>query len=291
MTNTKHKSDRELIGQGICNTIVPFFNGIPATAAIARSAVNIREGAKTRVAGIIHALILLLIVLLFSPIASHIPKAFLAGILMFVSVRMINLHEFKTIMKISRLETIVLIATFSLTVLTDLVFAVEVGMVLAIFLVFVRLTNIIDVHPMSHYGPDSAINNIIAANPNLQNTVAVYTINGPFFFGTMNLFDKKITEQLDEKKPVIVLRMKYVPFIDSTGAIRLNDFIHERLKRKGIVLLSGLHPEVRKTLDDNEEFRKMFKPQHIFRKTIDALMYLERNYHHLLLEQNGKEKK
>ena len=288
MSNTKHKSDKELIGQGVCNIIMPFFNGIPATAAIARSAVNIREGAKTRMAGIIHGLILLIIILLLSPIAKYIPKAFLAGMLMYVSARMINVQEFRTIIKISRSESIVLFATFGLTVLTDLVFAVEVGMVLAIFLVFVRLTKIIDIRPMTEYSSDTSINNIIAANPNLTGAVGVYTLNGPFFFGAMNVFDKKITEQLDVKKMAIILRMKYVPFVDSTGVTRLNEFIKERQKEKSIVFLSGLHPPVKETLEKNEEFRKTFNQNHIFRKTIDALIYVEKNYHILLLEQGRK---
>lgn len=124
MTNTKHKSNKELIGQGISNLILPFFNGIPSTAAIARSAINIREGAKTRFSGIIHALIILLILIFFAPLGKYIPKAFLAGILMVVSIKMINIEEIKSIIRTGKSEAIVMLTTFILTIATDLVFAV-----------------------------------------------------------------------------------------------------------------------------------------------------------------------
>jgi len=145
MTGTKHNSNKELVAQGIVNMIVPFFGGIPATAAVARTAVNIREGAKTRIAGMIHALILLLTILFFAPVAKYIPKSFLAGILMFVSLKMINIREIWTILHLSKSETLGLLITLSLTVLTDLVFAVEVGFVFAVILVFIRLINEIQI--------------------------------------------------------------------------------------------------------------------------------------------------
>ncbi len=285
MTNTKHNSNKELIGQGICNIVLPFFGAIPSTAAIARSAVNIREGAKTRFAGIIHGLFLLLTLLVFAPIAQYIPRSFLAGILMVVSFKMINIHEFRTIMKISKMETLVLFITFFFTIFTDLVLAVEVGMVLAIFLLFIRLINIINVTTIHDYHPQEGINALLNRNSKLKEIVNIYTLHGPFFFGAMSVFDKKMNEHLDNRKPITILRMKFVPFIDSTGLVRLNDFIREHQKKGGVVLIADLLPEVKKTLHKNEEFASLVKDESLFEKTKQAVTYVERNFQTLLLQK------
>ena len=285
MTNTRHKSDKELRGQGISNMVLPFFGGIACTAAIARSAVNIREGARTKYAAIIHSLFLLLILLFLAPLAQYIPKAFLAGILMVVSFRMINIHEFKTIMKISHSETIVLFVTFGLTIFTDLVFAVQMGMVFAIFLLFIKLTRIIDITNMADYQRHEGLNAFVYRNEKLKDIVSIYSINGPFFFGAMNVFDKKVNEHMDSYKPITILRMKYTPFIDSTAVVRLNDFISERRKRKIIVILADLTPTVQETLGRNKEFNHLIDKKFIFKTTKEALSYVEKNTHHLLLEK------
>lgn len=285
MTNTKHNSNKELIGQGIANVVIPFFGGIPSTAAIARSAVNIREGAKTRMAGIIHALFLLLILLFFAPIAQYIPKAFLAGILMVVAIRMVNFEEFKTIMKISRSETIVLFITFGLTVTTDLVFAVQIGMVLAIFLLFIKLNNIIDITNMEDYEPHEGLNAFVYKNSSLREIMTVYTIHGPFFFGAMNIFDKKVDEHIASKKPIMILRMKYVPFIDSTAIVRLKEFIKDRQKQNVTVFLADINNTVMTTLKHDKEFMSLMEKDHIFPRTKDALAYVEKHFHNLLLKK------
>jgi SulP family sulfate permease len=278
MTNTKHDSNRELLGQGIANIILPFFSGIPCTAAIARSAVNIREGAKTQMSGIIHALILLAVLLFLGPIAAFIPKAYLAGVLILVSVRMINLTEFKTIMNISKMDTAVLLATFLLTVFTDLVFAVQMGMFLSIILLFIRMTNIIDIHSMENYDRTKGINATIFADPYLEKNVSVYTINGPFFFGAMNVFESKINEHISISKPHIILRMRYVPFIDTTGLERLRSFIHSSRKMKQKVYITSVQPKVMSKLDIDKEFRHMIKNKEvlIFDSTQEALAYLKK---------------
>ncbi len=283
MTNTKHDSDKELKGQGIANMVLPFFGAIPSTAAVARSAVNVREGAKTRFAGVIHALILLLILLFFAPVAQYIPKAFLAGILMVVSIRMINFHEFITVFKISRLETIVLITTFILTVLTDLVFAVEVGMILAAASVLIRLMDIIDITHMKDFEePTGAAFEF--RNEKLKEVTNVYTLHGPFFFGAMSVFEKKLDEHIENKKPITILRFKYVPFVDSTAIIRLVDFIKQKKKKGAVVYLADLHPGVYKALHHNEEFRELVKKTEIFPKTKDVLAHIENNLHTILLD-------
>lgn len=278
MTNTRHDSNKELLGQGIANLVLPFFSGIPCTAAIARSAVNIREGAKTQVSGIIHALILLAVLLFFGPVAAFIPKAYLAGVLILVSARMININEFKTIKSISLMDTSVLLVTFLLTVFTDLVFAVQMGMFLAIILLFVRLTSIIDVQTMESYDKTKGINAIIFADPYLEKNVQVYTINGPFFFGAMNVFESKINEHMSISKPHIILRMRYVPLIDTTGIERLRSFIHSSRKMKQKVYITSMQPEVRSKILCDKEFRKMIVEKHVvlFDSTWEALDHLKK---------------
>ncbi|SFM72307.1 SulP family inorganic anion transporter [Methanolobus profundi] len=280
MTNSKHDSNRELVGQGIANMALPFFSGIPCTAAIARSAVNIREGAKTRVSGIIHALILLIILLFLGPVAAFIPKAYLAGVLILVSLRMINITEFRTTMNISKMDTMVLLATFLLTVLTDLVFAVQMGMFLSIILLFIRLTNVIDVQTMENYDRTKGINATIFADPYLEKNVSVYTINGPFFFGAMNVFESKINEHMTISKPHIIMRMRYVPFIDTTGIERLKSFIKSSRKLHQKIYLTSIQPEVMKRIESDLELTELMEKQHVHicESTQDALVFLKKKY-------------
>ncbi|NPE31000.1 SulP family inorganic anion transporter, partial [Methanococcoides sp. SA1] len=279
MTNTKHNSNKELIGQGMANVILPFFAGIPATAAIARSAVNIREGAKTRMSGVIHALVLLGILIFFGPIAQYIPKAYLAGILVLVSIKMVNIDEIRTTMNISKMDTFVLLTTFALTVLTDLVFAIQAGMFLSIVLLFIRLTNIIDVQSMESYDPSEGINATILADPYLKDNVAVYTINGPFFFGAMAVFENKVDEHIHMSKPHMILRMRYVPFIDTTGIERLKSFIITRKGTGGKVYLTTVQPEVMRSINSDVTLNKLIQDKDviIFKSTQEALGHLQKN--------------
>ncbi len=280
MTNTKHDSNRELMGQGLGNIVLPFFSGIPCTAAIARSAVNIREGAKTQVSGMIHALILFTILLFFGPVAAFIPKAYLAGVLILVSLRMINITEFKTIIHISKMDTTVLVATFVLTVLTDLVFAVQMGMFLAIGLLFIRLTNVIDIQTMENYDKSTGINATIFADPYLEKNVSVYTLNGPFFFGAMSVFESKINEHINISRPHIILRMRYVSFIDTTGLERLRSFINVRTKKNQKVYLTSVQPEVMSRMKNDKHLMELVEKQHVltFEHTQEALRYVKDQY-------------
>jgi SulP family sulfate permease len=189
---------------------------------------------------------------------------------------MVNVGEFKTIARISRADFLVLGATMALTVLTDLVFAVEVGMVLSVFLLFVHFANSADISTSKDYQQTSEINAALASHPTLRDKVGVYTVNGPFFFGAMSVFEKKLNEHMQMAKPVIILRMKEVPFIDSTGVVRLKEFIHRRIKAKGAVLISGLQPWVRDKLQADAEFRKLIPGEHLFARTKEALAYAER---------------
>lgn len=270
MTATKHKSNKELVGQGICNVVLPFFGAIPSTAAIARSAVNIREGARTKMAGIYHALIILVIVAFFSPLAQYIPKAFLAGVLMVVSFRMINVKEIKTIFSIGSLEGIVLATTLVLTILTDLVFAVQVGMILSFFLLFITLTKITNIKSMEEYDENGEINSLLKQH-SLDKKVSVYTIHGPFFFGAINIFEEKISEHLNAKRPTIILRMKHVPFVDSTALVQLVGFLKSRKKSNSKVLFTEFWPGVSESLLKNEEFAKLVPKKNIYKDVKSAL--------------------
>ena len=275
MTSTKHDSDRELIGQGIANVAMPFMSGIPATAAIARSAVNIREGAKSRLAAVIHSLFILIYIFLLAPVVAFVPKAFLAGILMFVSARMIDFGEFRTISRISRNDMLVLYITFFLTVFTDLVFAVQVGIIIAIGLLFVRLVNNLDVEYVEAHELSDEISALITSHEKIQKSVGVYTIHGPFFFGTMSIFEKKVDEHMHVGKPITLLRMKYVPFIDSTGLVRLASFIKNKRKRGGYVLMSGVRGTILATLMADHDFREVMPREHIFDRSAEAIEYIE----------------
>ncbi|MFA6073276.1 MAG: SulP family inorganic anion transporter [Candidatus Woesearchaeota archaeon] len=277
MTGTKHKSNKELIAQGTTNIVLPFFGGMPSTAAIARSAVNIREGARTRMAGVYHALIILLIILFFAPIAQYIPKAFLAGVLMFVAIRMINFKEFKTIFKISKEEGVVLILTFSLTLFTDLVFAVQVGMMLAVFLLFLRLSKLVEFDEYTKFAPNKELSKRLNADHSLKD-VGIYTMAGPFFFGAMNVFDSKVEEHIDVKKKYLIIRMKHVPLIDSSGIERMKSFIESRNKGGNKVFLTTLQPKVKEVIFDDEEFKKLIADNNIFDTSEEALDFIKAKY-------------
>jgi len=272
MTNTRHDSNRELMGQGLVNLIMPFFTAIPATAAIARSAINIREGAKTRLAAIYHGLILLLILLFFGPIAGGIPNAFLAGVLVAVSLRMINVAEIKRILRVSPQEAGVLLVTLLLTVIVDLVVAIQIGMLLAILLLFVKLTKLLHFEGLEEHDINDEVNVMLERDyVHLRNHISVYTLHGPFFFGAMGVFEQKINEHMELMKPYVLLRMRHVPMIDATGVESLKAFIRERHKRDHHVILINVQPVVRSALFADEEFVELIQGERIFNSSKEAL--------------------
>lgn len=276
MTSTKHDSNKELIAQGVTNMCLPFFGGIPATAAIARSAINIREGARTRISGIIHALFILSYVFIFGSVISNVPKAFLAGILIFVSFKMINFKEMKIIFKISKSDTTIMLITIALTIFTDLVKAVQIGMLLAMLSLFMRMTQAMNIFSHEDYESDTKINSRLELNEFVKKSISVYTIMGPFFFGAMSVFEKKIEEHMSMKNKVIIIKMKNVPFIDSTGVVRLVEFIKGRKKKKKIVLLVRVNKAVEEKLYQNEMFLELMPKKLLFSNTDDAIIYAEK---------------
>ncbi|WP_294081533.1 SulP family inorganic anion transporter [Proteiniphilum sp. UBA5384] len=255
-TGHKHNSNMELVAQGAANIITPFFGGIPATGAIARTMTNINNGGKTPVAGIIHAVVLLLIVLFLGDLTRHIPMPCLAGVLVVVAYNMSEWRTFASLTKQSRSTLSILMTTFLLTVIFDLTIAIGVGLMLAIFGFLKRMnestqvsrtTGSIDLakEMESHFAdvPEEVLQ--------LPDRVEVYEIEGPFFFGVANKFDEIIRE-LGEHPYIRIIRMRKVPFIDSTGLNNLETLCRHSRKEKIQIILSGVNDNVRQAIEKSD---------------------------------------
>jgi sulfate permease, SulP family len=246
MIGGKHRSNMELVAQGVANIAAPLFGGIPATGAIARTATNVKNGGRTPVAGIIHALTLLIITVFFGRWAGLIPLATLAGILVIVSYHMSEWRTFRSEFRAPKSDLAVLLTTFCLTVLVDLTVAVEVGMVLAAFLFMRRMAEVSTVSVLGREFDESGDEG--EGDPNsvrrreVPPGVEVYEINGPFFFGAAEKFKETITE-LRRTPKVLIIRMRNVPAMDSTGLNALRDVV-VRFRRAGTrVILSDIHAQ------------------------------------------------
>ena len=244
MIGGKHRSNMELIAQGLANIATPIFGGIPATGAIARTATNIKNGGRTPVAGIIHSLTLLLIMLLFGSYAKLIPMATLAAILIMVSYNMSEWHSFKSLLKSPRSDVVVLLTTFFLTVIFDLTIAIEIGMVLSVILFMKRMSEVSNVNVITRELVDTEDK----PDPNSINKkqipedVEVFEINGPFFFGAAKKFKDQML--IIEKQPKVrIIRMRNVPAIDATGLQALREFYSDAKKHNTHLILSGVHTQ------------------------------------------------
>lgn len=243
MTGSRHRSNMELIAQGVANIASPIFGGIPATGAIARTATNVKNGGRTPVAGMIHAIVLLLIMLLAGQWAGLIPMATLAGILMVVAWNMSEMHAFRSIMKGPKTDKVVLLTAFLLTVIFDLVLAIEIGMVLAAFLFMKKMADISHVSlKKQDFAEDTGetdANTIMQRS--IPGSVAVFEINGPLFFGTVHKFRESISLNSDYK--VLIIRMRNVPYMD-TGGLRTLEDIHEQCRKSHVhLLISDIHTQ------------------------------------------------
>ena len=253
----KHNSNTELIAQGIANIITPIFGGIPATGAIARTMTNINNGGKTPVAGIIHAVVLGLILLFLGGLTKHIPMACLAGVLIVVSYNMSEWRTFKSLMRNSKSEVAVLLSTFLLTVIFDLTIAIEIGLLLAVVLFIRRISETSTISIFKNkidtsYSENSADNEKLT----IPKGVEVYEIEGPFFFGVANKFEE-VMKQVGDKPKVRIIRMRKVPFIDSTGLHNLENLIKMSQKDKTIILLSGVNENVKHSLHQAKLHEKL----------------------------------
>ena len=239
----------ELIAQGAANIVVPFFGGIPATGAIARTMTNINNGGKTPVAGLIHAVVLLLILLFLGPLTKHIPMACLAGVLVIVSYNMSEWRTFKSLMKNSRSDVAVLLTTFLLTVIFDLTIAIEIGLLLALVLFMKRMSEVTHITVAKDQLDLSNEGEIYHEEEKLivPQGVEVYEIDGPFFFGVANKFDECM-KTIGDKPRIRIIRMRKVPFMDTTGLHNLESLYRLSTKEKIQVILSGVNEQVRATL-------------------------------------------
>lgn len=250
MIGGRHHSNMELVAQGIANVFSGLFGGIPATGAIARTATNIKNGGRTPIAGIVHAFVLLLIMLLLGPVAKLIPLACLAGILVVVAWHMGEWHHFFSMMKSNRMDVMVLLTTFFLTVFFDLVLAIQIGMILASFLFMKRMSEATSIDRATALLPSDEQEAEILFEEELSSIpkgVALYEINGPLFFGASQKFQEVLTD-LHQQPVILILRMRYVPFIDVTAINRLTEMI-EKLQTKGTtVIISGANAKVKNEL-------------------------------------------
>lgn len=241
MIGGNHRSNTELVAQGVANIITPLLGGIPATGAIARTATNVRNGGRTPVAGIVHAITLLLIMLFFGRWAKMIPLACLAGILIVVAYNMSEWRTFLSILKGSYYDVVVLLSTFLLTILVDLTVAIQIGVVLAAFLFMQRMSKSSQIFPV-----ETDSDNWESYNE-LPGCIEVYEISGPFFFAAAKKY-QEILRNFKSDTQIMVIRMRHVPFIDSTGIHNFRATLKDLKHHKKRVILSGVSSEVLKDL-------------------------------------------
>jgi SulP family sulfate permease len=248
-----HNSNTELVGQGIANIVSPIFGGIPATGAIARTMTNINNGGRTPIAGIIHAVVLLLIFLFLMPLAQYIPMACLAGVLVVVSYGMSGWRSFRALLRNPKSDITVLVTTFLLTIIFDLTVAIEVGLICACLLFMRRMSETTDVRAVYdeidlNEDADMEAGNL--EHLTIPEGVEVYEINGPYFFGAGNRFEDLMARYGGHPK-VRIIRMRKVPFIDSTGLHNLENMCRMSQKEGITVVLSGVNEKVEAVLTRN----------------------------------------
>ncbi len=271
VTGRRHDSNQELIGQGIANLCSPLFGGIPATGAIARTMTNINNGGRTPVAGIVHAAVLLLIFLVFMPLAQYIPMACLAGVLVVVSYNMSGWRTFRELLANPKSDVAVLLITFLLTVLFDLTIAIEVGLVIACLLFMRRMAETTRVSVITEEIDPNEESDVETHEEHLPipSGVEVYEINGPYFFGIANKFEDVMATMADRPK-VRIIRMRRVPFIDSTGLHNLKNLCTMNHREGTHIVLSGVEPAVREMLE-HAGFDSLLGRDHICASINEAL--------------------
>ncbi|HBU80526.1 MAG TPA: STAS domain-containing protein [Paenibacillus sp.] len=274
MTGSRHNSNRELIGQGIANMVTPLFGGIPATGAIARTATNIKSGAVSPLSGVIHGVVVLLVLVLFAPYASHIPLASMAPVLMMVAWNMSERRSFIHVLKTRTSDSLVLLITFLLTVFTSLTTAVEVGLILAVLLFVKRMSEMLKVAKVLP-NPDHKHEKVMAHMVHDGHDcpqMSMYTIEGPLFFGAADTFEKSVMDSIHRRPGILLLRMSKVPFIDTTGESNLVSILKHFEQSNGIVLFSGIQAQPMEMLK-RTGLAERIAPDHMFEHTGEAIDY------------------
>jgi SulP family sulfate permease len=274
MTGDRHNSNKELMGQGIANMVTPLFGGIPVTGAIARTATNIKSGAVSPISGVIHAIVVLLVLVLFAPYASRIPLASMAPILMVVAWNMSERKEFMHILSTKSAEALVLLTTFTLTVFTDLTLAVEIGLVLSA-IVFIKnmseLLNVSKVLPDHSSRNEKLVTHIVNEEHNCP-YISIYTVEGALFFGVANQFEKSIMDAIQHNPKVLILRMNNVLYLDATGVANFESVVKHFEKQGGTVLVTEIQGQPLGILQKTH-LDKFIGPEHFFEKSGDAITY------------------
>ena len=251
MTGSHHKSNTELVGQGVANILSGFFGCIPATGAIARTATNVRAGGVTPLSGMIHAVFLCLFILFFSFLIEIIPMAALAGVLLVVSVDMMGIKNMANLLSSPKSDVVVLLTTFILTIIIDLTAAVQVGVVLAALLFMKRMSDVTSMGKINFDASEKTAHDIAdpdaTSNKDIPEGVEVYEINGPFFFGVADMLINTL-EHIGKTPKVFILRMRNVPAIDATGEHALENFYNTCRKAGTQLVLSGVNPVPYETL-------------------------------------------
>jgi len=275
VTGKRHNSNTELIGQGIANIITPFFGGIPATGALARTMANINNGGKSPVAGLVHAVVLLLIFLFLMPYAVYIPLGCLAAILVMVAYNMSEWRTFKYLLKGNKTDVSVLLITFFLTVIIDLTVAIEVGLVLAIILFVKRISETSSIKVLEGdtvAGTENDEKAMLADTEHLDVDpgVEIYEIDGPFFFGLASKLDEIDRDLRKQGIKVRIIRMRKVPFMDSTGLNNLRSLWKRSQKDNVQIILSGVNDNVLSYLN-KVGFTQELGKEYIFPHIIPAV--------------------
>ncbi|MBU3937671.1 MAG: STAS domain-containing protein, partial [Proteobacteria bacterium] len=271
MTGMRHRSNMELVAQGVANIAVPFFGGIPATGAIARTATNIKNGGRTPVAGMVHAVTLLLILLLFGRWAVLIPMPTLAAVLLVVAFHMSEWQHFVKLFRASKSDILVMLSTFFLTVFVDLTVAIQTGVVLSALLFMKRMAQVTEVRNITaelneEYGKEDAL---AIATREVPKGVEVFEIYGPFFFGAVAQF-KDTLNIIKTPARVLILRMRHILTIDATAQQAMEELLAKTRKDGTALLLSGVRPQLRVSLDRNR-FTGKIGPENIYGHIDDAL--------------------
>ena len=281
MTGHQHNSNQELFGQGLANIVCPLFGGIAATGAIARTATNIRQGGTSPLAGLVHCVFLVLVFFL-APLAANIPLASMAAILFVVSYNMSDVPNFIRLIRVApRADSLILLITFFLTIFTDLVVAVNVGVVLAILQFMRKMVFSVDVHAIHHTEIEPQFQKELEHHPEML----VYTIEGPLFFGAVSAFERSLAH-IDKDPKSLILRFESVPFVDLSGLKMLNEIV-KHLQKRGIeVYLCEANPQVRRHMYRAGLFRTLGR-KHLWRKFSTALEKCEAD----LAEKNKHKEK
>ena len=268
MAGTRHDSNQELIGQGIANLVVPLFSGFAATGAIARTATNIRNGGTSPLAGIVHTLTLVVVLLVLAPLAEHIPLAVLAAVLFVVAWNMSEARHFvKMVRRAPRADVVILLVTFVLTVFVDLVVAVNIGVILAVLHFLRRMAGSVEVAQVTEREVAEEFHHQGFAQ--LPPGVLVYAVQGPFFFGAAETFERALASTHTDPQ-VLIIRLRWVPFIDITGLQTLEEVIGDLHHRHVRVMLSGANPRVEAKLRRSGLVR-LVGENNLFREFADAL--------------------